>query len=147
MNRSRVHRLGAVLFLLGVLLFLFAIAIILIGDQTIASSMTDTGEFTELSTAMVKDAFRGMLANGELPSYILESMGAGGYSSMVNEVAKTILDRALGELGPVQRTLLLAWAHAPTIRLVGLIGAILGGVCWFVTGTDRKRVRTSASES
>ena len=147
MNRSRVHRLGAVLFLLGVLLFLFAIAIILIGDQTIASSMTDTGEFTELSTAMVKDAFRGMLANGELPSYILESMGAGGYSSMVNEVAKTILDRALGELRPVQRTLLLAWAHAPTIRLVGLISAILGGVCWFVTGTDRKRVRTSASES
>lgn len=128
-------------------MFLFAIAIILIGDQIIASNMTDTGEFTELSTAMVKDAFRGMLANGELPSYILESMGAGGYSSMVNEVAKTILDRALGELGPVQRTLLLAWAHAPTIRLVGLIGAILGGVCWFVTGADGKRVRTSVSES
>ena len=52
MNRSRVHMLGAVLFIIGALLFISAVAIIAIGDYAIASSMTDMGEFTELSSSM-----------------------------------------------------------------------------------------------
>lgn len=143
MNRSRVHMLGAVLFIIGALLFISAVAIIAIGDYAIASSMTDMGEFTELSSSMAKDALRAMLSKGELPSFILESMGAGAYGDLVNEVFGAIVDSALRELGPVEKFLLLAWAHAPTMRLVGLLSSLVGGVVWFITGSSGKRVSSS----